>query len=58
MAAKSELTGVVVSSTWFFGVALIFGRYIKPKRMAEIEEFFATMHRPVEAATRRAVTSS
>lgn len=41
-------SGILISSLWFFGVAKIFGPRIKPERMAEIEQFFATMRRPVE----------
>ncbi|OAM90511.1 hypothetical protein OH491_01895 [Termitidicoccus mucosus] len=44
------LGGVAVSSLWFFGVAKLFGPRIRPERMAEIENFFSTMRRPVEAA--------
>jgi Na+/proline symporter len=42
--------GTVVSTLWFFGVAYFFGNRIPPARMAEINQFFATMKRPVEPA--------
>lgn len=48
---STALSGATVSSLWFFSMALLFGHTIRPKRMAEIEQFFATMRRPVEPAS-------
>jgi solute:Na+ symporter, SSS family len=45
---STALSGAILSSMWFFGVALAFGHTVSPKRRAEIEQFFATMRRPVE----------
>ncbi len=43
--------GSVISTLWFFGIHLAFRNRMNPKRVAEIEEFFARMRRPVEPAT-------
>ncbi len=48
--AAVTIAGSVVSSLWFFGAAVLFGRRIPEKRMAEINRFFETMHKPVEPA--------